>query len=88
VATSLGVALALSPLAAAIGFGAYVVIFAATRLSSLGSLLGVWTFSLLFVLRDRPPAPLLALSLGVAALVTLRHRENIGRLVRGEEKKT
>ena len=88
VATSLGVALALSPLAAAIGFGAYVVVFAATRLSSLGSLLGVWTFSLLFVLRERPPAPLIALSLGVAALVTLRHRENIGRLVRGEEKKT
>jgi glycerol-3-phosphate acyltransferase PlsY len=88
VATSLGVALALSPIAAGIGFATYVVIFAATRLSSLGSLLGVWTFTLLFVLHERPPVPLVALSLGVAALVTLRHRENIGRLVRGEEKKT
>ena len=88
VATSLGVALALSPLAALVGFGAYVVVFAATRLSSLGSLLGVWTFALLFALRDRPPAPLIALALGGAALVTLRHRENIARLVRGEEKRT
>ncbi len=88
VATSLGVALALSPIAAAIGFGAYVVVFATTRLSSLGSLLGVWTFALLFVLRERPPLALLVLALGGAALVTLRHRENIARLVRGEEKRT
>jgi glycerol-3-phosphate acyltransferase PlsY len=88
VATSLGVALALSPVAAAVGFGAYVVIFAVTRLSSLGSLLGVWTFALLLVLRERPPLPLIVLALGVAALVTLRHHENIARLVRGEEKRT
>lgn len=88
VATSLGVALALSPFAALIGFGAYVIVFATTRLSSLGSLLGVWTFAVLFVLRDQPPHPLKALALGGAALVTLRHRENIMRLARGEEKKT
>ena len=88
VATSLGVALALSPVSALIGFGAYVVVFATTRLSSLGSLLGVWTFALLFVLREQPPRPLMALALGAAALVTLRHRENIARLVRGEEKRT
>ena len=88
VATSLGVALALSPIAALIGLGAYIVIFAITRLSSLGSLIGVWTFGLLFVLRGAPSPPLMALALGGAALVTLRHRENISRLVRGEEKKT
>jgi acyl phosphate:glycerol-3-phosphate acyltransferase len=88
VATSLGVALALSPVAALIGFGAYIVIFAVTRLSSLGSLTGVWTFALLFVLRESPARPLMALALGGATLVTLRHRENIGRLVRGQEKKT
>jgi acyl phosphate:glycerol-3-phosphate acyltransferase len=88
VATSLGVALALSPMAALVGFIAYAVIFAATRLSSLGSLLGVWSFGLLFVLREQPPRPLMALALGGAVLVTLRHRENIARLVRGEEKRT
>jgi acyl phosphate:glycerol-3-phosphate acyltransferase len=88
VATSLGVTLALSPVSALIGFGAYVVVFATTRLSSLGSLLGVWTFVLLFVLHEQPPRPLMALALGAGALVTLRHRENIVRLVRGEEKRT
>jgi acyl phosphate:glycerol-3-phosphate acyltransferase len=88
VATSLGVALALSPFAALVGFAVYVVMFAATRLSSLGSLLGVWTFSLMYVLREQPPRPLIALAIGGAALVTLRHRENIARLVRGEEKQT
>ena len=87
VATSLGVALALSPIAALIGFGAYLVLFATTRLSSLGSLLGVWTFSLFFIFHDAPPAPLVGLALGGAALVTLRHRQNIARLVRGEEKR-
>jgi glycerol-3-phosphate acyltransferase PlsY len=88
VATSLGVALALSPVSALIGFGAYVVVFATTRLSSLGSLVGIWTFALLFVLREPSPRPLTALALGAVSLVTLRHRENIARLVRGEEKRT
>jgi glycerol-3-phosphate acyltransferase PlsY len=88
VATSLGVALALSPVAALVGFAVYVVTFVATRLSSLGSLLGVWTFSLMYVLREQPARPLIALAIGGATLVTLRHHENIARLVRGEEKRT
>lgn len=97
VATSLGVALALSPISALIGFAVYVVVFATTRLSSLGSLLGVWTFSLYFSLGGealrvgigpRPAWPYIALAISGATLVTVRHRENIARLVRGEEKKT
>jgi acyl phosphate:glycerol-3-phosphate acyltransferase len=88
VATSLGVALALSPPAALLGFAVYIVLFAATRLSSLGSLLGVWTFSTLIVVGHRFPWPYDALAIGGAALVTLRHRQNIARLVRGEEKRT
>jgi glycerol-3-phosphate acyltransferase PlsY len=87
VATSLGVALALSPVAALTGFGVYIVVFLITHLSSLGSLLGVWTFSIGFVVWQRPPWPLWVLALGGAALVTLRHRQNIGRLLRGEEKR-
>ena len=87
VATSLGVALALSPVAALVGFGAYVVVYATTRLSSLGSLLGVWTFGILYVARGPRPLPLALLALGAAALVTLRHHQNIARLLRGEEKR-
>ncbi len=88
VATSLGVALALSPLAALTGFAVYILIFALTRLSSLGSLLGVWTFSTFIIVGHGFPRPYLALAIGGAALVTLRHRENIARLLRGEEKRT
>jgi glycerol-3-phosphate acyltransferase PlsY len=87
VATSLGVALALSPLSALIGFGVYVVLYAATRLSSLGSLFGVWTFSLFFTFYVHAPRPYAVLALGGAALVTLRHRQNIARLVHGQEKR-
>ncbi len=87
VATSLGVALALSPAAALAGFAVYVLLFAATRLSSLGSLCGVWTFTILIVAGRSFPAPYVALAVVGAALVTLRHRQNIGRLLRGEEKR-
>jgi glycerol-3-phosphate acyltransferase PlsY len=88
VATSLGVALALSPVAALCAFGLYAVAYGLTRLSSVGSLLGIWSFSAFAALLGRPlPGPYLFLALTAAILVTVRHRQNIGRLLRGEEKK-
>jgi glycerol-3-phosphate acyltransferase PlsY len=87
VATSLGVAFALSPLAALCGFGLYAVAYALTRLSSVGSLLGIWSFPVFGTLLGHLPRPYLYLSIAAAVLVTIRHRQNIGRLVRGEEKK-
>jgi acyl phosphate:glycerol-3-phosphate acyltransferase len=87
VATSLGVALALSPLAALCGFGLYVVAYLLLRLSSVGSLLGIWSFPLFATLLGGLPRPYLVLATVAAVLVTIRHRQNIARLVRGEEKK-
>jgi len=87
VATSLGVALALSPLAALCGFGLYAVAYALSRLSSVGSLLGIWSFPVFATLLSDLPRPYLYLSLFVAVLVSVRHRQNIARLLRGEEKK-
>ena len=87
VATSLGVALALSPLAALCGLGLYVVAYALLRLSSVGSLLGIWSFPLFATLLGGLPRPYLYLATGVAVLVTIRHRQNIARLLRGVEKK-
>jgi glycerol-3-phosphate acyltransferase PlsY len=87
VATSLGVALALSPLAALCGFGLYVAAYALSRLSSVGSLLGIWSFPVFATLMGGLPRPYLVLATAVAALVTLRHRDNITRLIRGQEKK-
>jgi glycerol-3-phosphate acyltransferase PlsY len=87
VATSLGVAFGLSAPAAAAGLVLYALAFALTRLSSIGSLLGIWSFPVVASLLGDLPRPYLALSIVVAALVTIRHRENIRRLVRGEEKR-
>jgi len=87
VATSLGVALALSPLAALCGFGLYVLAYAVLRLSSVGSLLGIWSFPVFATLLGGLPRPYLYLATFVAILVTIRHRQNIARLIRGEEKK-
>jgi glycerol-3-phosphate acyltransferase PlsY len=87
VATSLGVALALSWPAALCGFGVYVLAYALSRLSSVGSLLGIWSFPVFATLLGGLPRPYLTLATFVAILVTVRHRENIARLVRGQEKK-
>ena len=87
VATSLGVALAISPPAALAGFALYVAAYALLRLSSVGSLLGIWSFPAFASLFGGVARPYLALSIGTALLVTIRHRENIRRLWRGEEKR-
>src|SRR5262249_53694315 len=87
VATSLGVAFALSWPAALCGFGLYVLAYAVSRLSSVGSLLGIWSFPVFGTLLGPLPRPYLYLSIVVAMLVTIPHRHNITRLVRGAEKK-
>jgi glycerol-3-phosphate acyltransferase PlsY len=87
VATSLGVALALSPLAALCGFGVYIVVYLLLRLSSVGSLLGIWSFPLFATLQGGLPRPYLYLATAAAVLVTIRHRQNLARLLRGQETK-
>jgi acyl phosphate:glycerol-3-phosphate acyltransferase len=87
VATSLGVALGLSPSLALICLGVYAVAYATTRLSSVGSLLGLWAFPVAALVHGGVARAYLALSVGAAALVTLRHRDNIRRLLRGEERR-
>ena len=87
VATSLGVALAISAPAALAGFGLYILIYLTLRLSSVGSLLGIWSFPFFAQIWGGVARPYLALTVGAAVLVTIRHRENIRRLIRGEEKR-
>lgn len=90
VATSLGALLALQPAAcgaAAIGFFA---VFFATRYVSLSSMVGGAAFAVSYFLmtddpwsRERRAMSLLALA--VVALLIVRHRANIGRLLAGTE---
>jgi glycerol-3-phosphate acyltransferase PlsY len=87
VATSLGVALALSPLAALCGLGLYLAAYLLLRYSSVGSLLGIWSFPVFATLLGGMPQPYLVLATVAAVLVTVRHHKNIQRLLRGQEKK-
>ncbi len=87
VATALGAALGLEPLCAVFSFGVYAILFAAFRISSVGSLGAVVAFPIAIALYGRPGAHGLAFALLVGALVIARHRENLTRLFRGKELK-
>jgi len=88
VATSLGAALALAPVAALCSAGAYLVLYAAFRISSVGSLVGVAGFPLaLYLTGDREPAHYLFAAV-MAVLVIARHKDNIRRLARRQELKS
>jgi len=86
VATSLGVfaAIAWAPCLGSLGL--FFLVAGLTRLVSLGSILGSLAFPAI-LLASGGSASLTAVSFGIAALVVLRHRTNIGRLFRGTERK-
>lgn len=94
VSTSLGVALGIYPdltLPAACCFFVWVLGISITRMSSVGSILGGVLFPVLYVAfasletTDGISVPLLAFTLLTAALIVLRHRANIARIVAGTE---
>jgi glycerol-3-phosphate acyltransferase PlsY len=88
VATSLGAALALAPVAALCSAGAYLILYAAFRISSVGSLVAVAGFPLaLWLTGDRERSHYL-FAVTMAVLVIARHKENIRRLIRGAELKS
>lgn len=92
VATSLGVVSILAPWAALAAFATFAVLFAWKRIVSLGSVVAAVVFAAvqMVLLSPRPFSDdkwsLAAFSLAVPLLVIVRHRANIGRLLRGEEK--
>jgi len=93
VATALGVALVLGPLATAAAFGVFVASFALSRFVSLSSMLAACTFCAV-EMWHLWPAPfsestwsLAVFSIAVPLLIVVRHRSNIGRLMQGAEPK-
>jgi acyl phosphate:glycerol-3-phosphate acyltransferase len=87
VATASGVFLALAPIPALCALGAFVIVVAASRYVSLGSLIGAVVLPLALAWQERALTPLVWVSCAISAFVFWTHRENIGRLRRGEERR-
>ncbi len=84
VATALGVLLVLVPISALVGFVAWLIVLALTRISSAGSLLGaLLAIGSSFLLGSPLEYSLLGVGLFVAMLFT--HRGNIERLLKHKE---
>ncbi|MBW7863537.1 MAG: glycerol-3-phosphate 1-O-acyltransferase PlsY [Candidatus Hydrogenedentes bacterium] len=84
VATSTGVFLGLAPVPMLVGAGVFAVVVAATRMVSAGSIAAAAAVGASVFAVDTP-APVRAVTLLVAALVILKHRANIRRILKGEE---
>ena len=86
VATSLGGVLAVHPGAAAICVAVFAVVFLLSRYVSLGSLCAAVAFPLaVIVVYKEFNAVKIGFAVVLCLLVFYTHRENIGRLLRGEE---
>jgi glycerol-3-phosphate acyltransferase PlsY len=93
VATALGVALVLAPLASAVALGVFVCSMAVTRIVSLSSMIGACLFCGVEMWRLSPTPfgettwSLALFSTVVPILIIVRHRTNVVRLIRGTEPK-
>ena len=92
VGTAAGVFLGLQPVPVLISLGLFLLIVSATKYVSLGSISGALLLPVTllirkFVLFQNVPYPVLALSVLLAVLIVLTHRENITRLLAGTENK-
>jgi glycerol-3-phosphate acyltransferase PlsY len=87
VATALGVFLALSPIAALTGLAVFIVVFAIWRYVSLASIVAAVVFPILALVlgRDRLTPLFATVLILIPALVILKHRQNIVRLLHGTE---
>jgi glycerol-3-phosphate acyltransferase PlsY len=88
VATVFGVLLAIHPTATLCAGGVFILAVAITRIISVGSMSAGISFPFWIIMVFNSDNPWLnGFSLAVAVLLLVTHRENIGRLWRGEEKK-
>jgi len=87
--TAGGVVLALDPISLLLCLAVFVVTVAITRFISVGSIFAAILFPIVVALRSARGVhqPLFWLAIGVSLLVIWRHRENVARLRRGEERR-
>ena len=86
VATSLGVFLGISPLSCMFSVIAFLIVVSLWRYISLGSLIAAVTMPFWLYLTDHS-GPLIMLSSIISLLIIVSHRENIHRLINGNERR-
>jgi acyl phosphate:glycerol-3-phosphate acyltransferase len=88
VATMFGVLLALQPLLTIYCLGVFLIILVITGIVSISSMTAGIAFPVfLFIFFETPSMVFRIFSIVVAIALILTHRKNIGRLLKGEEKK-
>ncbi len=90
VAVSVGIFAVCCPIAIISGLATFVIVLLLSRIISISSLIAtvvVVTLSIIFKSDDASLILQIAAVFTMGAIVFLKHSENIGRLIRGEEKK-
>ncbi len=85
VATGFGIFLVLAPWAAAAGIAAWLLAYAPTRISSVGSLAGTAVAVIGGFALHGPGRPTPWAGLAIGLLILFRHRDNVRRILSGEE---
>ncbi|MGW8272287.1 MAG: glycerol-3-phosphate 1-O-acyltransferase PlsY [Thermodesulfovibrionales bacterium] len=86
VATALGVLGAYAPLVGILTVAIWILIFLVSRISSL-SAVGAFLLLPVVAYMAGEPGEKTVLMTGLSLLIIMRHKDNIGRLIRGEEAK-
>jgi glycerol-3-phosphate acyltransferase PlsY len=87
IATSLGIILAIYPLGALISVVVFALTVGISRYVSLGSLLASLAFFIILIVRFPENLFLILVGLGLFLLLVFMHRENVKRLINGNENK-
>lgn len=91
VATGVGAFFAICPAAAAIGLGVFAVCMLISRIISLSSLAAtagvVVSFIIIGIDTSAPIIPQIIMSIVLGTLIFIKHKDNIVRLLHGQEKK-
>jgi glycerol-3-phosphate acyltransferase PlsY len=85
VATALGSFLCVAPKSVLVMVAIFLVVVAASRYISLGSIIAAVCFPFLVLRMEHPDTYSLLLIAAASLLIIVRHHENIGRLLRGSE---
>lgn len=85
VSAAFGAVLALFPFPSAVALALFFGLVIAGRIVSLASLTATAYFGLAIMFRESGNVPALTFVAVAVALIFYRHRQNIGRLIRGEE---